>query len=263
MGTPAMARLAVTSVLKMATATMAAPQLEGLKGLLSTLSGDDQPGEVNGDYEQVPYTTIQKFNGYEERKYPSVKWVCTQGTYPVEEVAEEDGEEGNFLQKIMEMMSKKNWKNKPSSEMFMRLFRYISGVNEQREKVEMTVPVLSEKTPNADITMMTTQMCFYLDKAHQANPPQPEEEEVKIVETKPMTVFVHIFGGYAMKDSVWIREAANFEEKLKSDGRNDEIEWSSYFTAGYDSPMKFWNRRNEVMFLKKPTVVWFLFKIVK
>ena len=49
----------------------------------------------------------------------------------------------------MEMMSKKNWKKKPSSEMFMRLFRYISGVNEQREKVEMTVPVLSEKTPNA------------------------------------------------------------------------------------------------------------------
>merc|ERR1711997_769911 len=60
--TPAMARLVVTSVLMMATATMAAPQLEGLKGLLSTLSGDDQPGEVNGDYEQVPYTTIQKFN---------------------------------------------------------------------------------------------------------------------------------------------------------------------------------------------------------
>ena len=106
-----------------------------------------------------------------------------------------------------------------------------------------------------DNTMMTTQMCFYLDKKHQANPPQPEEEEVKIVETKPMTVFVHIFGGYAMKDAVWIREAAKFEEKLKSDGRNDEIEWSSYFTAGYDSPMKFWNRRNEVMFLKKPTVV--------
>ena len=39
-----------------------APQLAGLKGLLESLSGDDSPGEVNGDYQQVPYETIQKLD---------------------------------------------------------------------------------------------------------------------------------------------------------------------------------------------------------
>ena len=40
----------------------AAPQFEGLKNIFSALSGDDEPGEVNGDYEQVPYTTLKKFD---------------------------------------------------------------------------------------------------------------------------------------------------------------------------------------------------------
>ena len=41
---------------------LAAPQFEQFKDLLKGLAGDDEPGEVNGDYEQVPYTTIQKFD---------------------------------------------------------------------------------------------------------------------------------------------------------------------------------------------------------
>jgi len=43
-------------------AASAAPQLEQFKNLFKSLSGDDEPGEVNGDYQQVPYTTIQKFD---------------------------------------------------------------------------------------------------------------------------------------------------------------------------------------------------------
>jgi len=233
--------------------TMAAPQYEGLTSLIEKLSGDEEPGEV-GDHEQVPYTTVQKFDDYEEREYPAVTWACTEETYTMVEEDEEDKSEWDLVRMMKEMTSKKNWKNRPSSKMFMRLFRYISGVNEQREKIEMTVPVLMEKTPHEDGTI-TNSMCFYLGKEHQANPPQPEEEGVTIQKTEPMTVFVHMFGGYAMQDYVWKREADKFAEKLMADGRNDQVELDSYFTAGYDSPMKFWNRRNEVMFLKKPTTV--------
>jgi len=248
--------LGTAAVLMAATAINAAPQLENLKGIMDQLNGDDAPGQVSG-YEQVPYTTVQKFDGYEEREYPNLKLACAEETYPMEEEdGEDNGEDGmNVLKMMMEMITAgKDRKKKPSSKMFMKLFRYISGVNQEREKIEMTVPVLMEKTPHEDGTM-TTDMCFYIEKKHQANPPQPEEEGVRIVETEPMTVLVHMFGGYAMKDRVWEREAAKFEEKLKSDGRNDQVELSSYFTAGYDSPMKFWNRRNEVMFLKKHTNV--------
>merc|ERR1712142_187932 len=174
-----------------------APQLAGLKGLLESLSGDDSPGEVNGDYQQVPYETIQKLDGYEERRYPSVKWACTEATYDVEDAAEEKGNDSE------------EW----------------------------------------SLVKMKKQMCFYLTKEAQKNPPQPEDPDVKIEQNKEMVVFVKQFGGYAMKDSVWAKEANKFAEELAD--RADEVEFSPYLTAGYDSPMKFWNRRNEVMFIKR------------
>merc|ERR1712088_299462 len=174
-----------------------APQLGALKGLLESLSGDDKPGEVNGDYQQVPYETLQKLDGYEERRYPSVKWACTEATYDVEDDDEETGDD--------------------SEEM--------------------------------SLGKMMKQMCFYLTKEAQKNPPQPEDPDVKIDQNKEMVVFVKQFGGYAMKDSVWAKEALKFGEELQD--RADEVDFSKYLTAGYDSPMKFWNRRNEVMFIKK------------
>merc|ERR1711994_1059802 len=171
----------------------AAPQFEGLKDIFSALSGDDEAGEVNGDYEQVPYTTLKQFDGYEMRQYPSVKWACTEATYKMEK----------------EMMSVKGWKNKPENKMFMKLFRYISGVNKEQEEVDMTVPVLS-RMKMLDDGMVNKQMCFYLNKKHQANPPTPTDPAVKIEQNKEFTVYVHRFGGYAMSDSVNLREARRF-----------------------------------------------------
>merc|ERR1712227_7457 len=201
----------------------AAPQFEGLKNIFSALSGDDQPGEVNGDYEQVPYTTLKKFDGYEMRQYPSVKWVCTDVTYKMErdDSVSRDTNDFNLIKMVQEMMRGKAWKNKPENKMFMKLFRYISGVNKQ--------------------------MCFYLNKKHQANPPTPTDPAVKIEQNKEFTVYVHRFGGYGMSDSVNLREARRFAEVLSNAG--EEVDTSTFYTAGYDSPMKFWNRRNEVMYL--------------
>merc|ERR1712105_370211 len=129
----------------------AAPQFEGLKNIFSALSGNDEPGEVNGDYEQVPYTTLKKFDGYEMRQYPSVKWVCTDVT-----------------------------------------------CKKEQEEVEMTVPVLSRMKLQSE-GMVNKQMCFYLNKKHQANPPTPTDPAVKIEQNKEFTVYVHNFGGYAMR----------------------------------------------------------------
>merc|ERR1719153_2066090 len=83
-------------------------------------------------------------------------------------------------------------------------------------------------------------MCFYMEKKHQANPPTPVDPDVKIVTNKEFTVYVHRFGGYAMKDAVNIREAQKFAEVLDNDGV--EVDKSFFYTAGYDSPMKFWSR---------------------
>merc|ERR1712111_283534 len=191
-------------LLVLASAT-AAPQFEGLKDIFSALSGDDEAGEVNGDYEQVPYTTLKQFDGYEMRQYPSVKWACTEATYKMEKEDSEsrDSNDFNLIKMVQEMMSGKGWKNKP--------------------------------------------MCFYLNKKHQANPPTPTDPAVKIEQNKEFTVYVHRFGGYAMSDSVNLREARRFAEVLSNAG--EEVDTATFYTAGYDSPMKFWNRRNEVMFL--------------
>ena len=53
---------AAVLVLALAGVVHPAPQLGALKGLLESLSGDDKPGEVNGDYQQVPYETLQKLD---------------------------------------------------------------------------------------------------------------------------------------------------------------------------------------------------------
>merc|ERR1711914_63143 len=220
----------------------AAPQFEGLKSIFSALSGDDEPGEVNGDYEQVPYTTLKKFDGYEMRQYPSVKWACTEATYKMEKEDSASRETNDFnpIKMVQEMMSGKGWKNKPENKMFMKLFRYISGVNKEQEEVAMTAPVLTSMKL-LDGNQITKEMCFYIEKKHQANPPTPVDPDVKIETNKEFTVYVHTFGGYAMKDAVNIREARKFAEVLNKAG--EEVDKSVFYTAGYNSPMKFWNRR--------------------
>ena len=124
--------------------------------------------------------------------------------------------------------------------------RYISGVNKEQEEVAMTAPVLTSLKLLAN-NQVTKEMCFYMEKKHQANPPTPVDPDVKIVTNKEFTVYVHRFGGYAMSDSVNLREARRFAEVLSNAG--EEVDTSTFYTAGYDSPMKFWNRRNEVMYL--------------
>merc|ERR1711997_1016641 len=247
--TDTMVGAAAVLVLAVAGVVHPAPQLGALKGLLESLTGDDKPGEVNGDYQQVPYETLQKLDGYEERRYPSVKWACTEATYNVEDEDEEtgdDSEEMSLVKMMQWMTDKKSRKKKPENKMFMKLFRYISGVNKEREEVEMTVPVLSRMKMLAD-GMVNKQMCFYLNKKHQANPPTPTDPAVKIEQNKEFTVYVHKFGGYAMSDSVNLMEARRFAEVLRNSG--EEVDTDLFYTAGYDSPMKFWNRRNEVMYL--------------
>merc|ERR1712045_506124 len=188
------------------------PQFGGLKKLLNSFSGDEKPGSGDdGDYESVPYETIQEYEGYEERRYPSVNFACTELTYEMPE----DKDDGEWT---------------------------------LEKEIEMTVPVISKLAPSED-NKMTKEMCFYITKEFQENPPQPIDKDVVIKKSSERVVFVKKFGGYAMRDSVWMDNAAVFREEIED--RADEIQDGYFYTAGYDSPMKFWNRRNEVMFEKK------------
>jgi len=230
----------------------AAPQsFDGIKNFFKSFS-DEKP-EDDG-LEKVPYKTLNKtIDGglaFEIREYPSVKWVCTNMTYKMDltktdELNDSESEFG-VLTAVRKMMSGSSWKKRPSSGMFMRLFRYISGVNEERQEIEMTSPVLSKMKPDQETKEMENRMCFYLDSAAQENPPTPQEETVYLMTSDPLKVAVYEFGGYAMQDSVWMKRSAEFAAALGD--RANSVMTDSFYTAGYDSPMKFWNRRNEVMF---------------
>merc|ERR1712156_1006706 len=229
LGTVHEMRVAVTLVvLSAGSGLLAAPQFDAgqkVKNLFSSLASGGGGQDEDSGSEKVPYTTLKQFDGYEMRLYPSVKWACTELTYEREEaevevegVNVEEDEAAATLKALQEYSSsKRDRKNKPQYKMFMKLFRYISGVNKEQEEVAMTAPVLTSLKLLANNQV-----------------------------TKEMTVYVHRFGGYAMKDAVNIREAQKFAEVLDNDGV--EVDKSFFYTAGYDSPMKFWNRRNEIMY---------------
>ena len=56
------------------------------------------------------------------------------------------------------------------------------------------------------------------------------------------------FGGFA-DDDRWVKEATNLAAALEKDQKSDFIQ-AYYYTAGYDSPFKLFNRTNEVWFVK-------------
>ena len=60
---------------------------------------------------------------------------------------EADNEEWSLERVMKWMTNKKSWKEKPESKMFMKLFRYIAGVNKDGQEIEMTVPVISKMSP--------------------------------------------------------------------------------------------------------------------
>ena len=51
-----------------------------------------------------------------------------------------------------------------------------------------------------------------------------------------------------MQDWVLIRQAQTFRAELGE--KTEELELGHFWAASYDSPVKFWNRKNEVTFEK-------------
>merc|ERR1711974_402588 len=170
-------RVTITLVL-FAGSALAAPQFEGVKNLFSSLAASGGDQDEDSGTEKVPYTTLKQFDGYEMRQYPSVKWACTELTYEREEDDEEEVEVEQdeavaTLKALQEYQSqKRKRKNSPQRQMFFKLFRYIPGVNKEQEEVAMTAPVLTSMKL-LDGNQITKEMCFYIEKKHQANPPTP------------------------------------------------------------------------------------------
>ncbi|KAM4522746.1 heme-binding protein 2 [Odontesthes bonariensis] len=171
------------------------------------------------------FTAEQKKEGqdYEIRTYQTTKWVSTTLSGMQLEESAKTG--------------------------FRRLFSYIQGSNENKVKVEMTAPVTCRVAPGAGPACESEfTISFYIPEEHQATPPPPSGSDVFVEERREFTAYVRTYGGFSNENTKQ-EELQKLIESLKRDGV--EFVDHPYYTAGYDSPFKLTNRRNEVWVLKK------------
>ena len=158
-------------------------------------------------YEEANYETISENKNYEIRKYFDRL------------VIETDSTEGNG---------------------FRKLFNYISGNNEEKKEIKMTVPVTQE---NKDGNM---KMQFYLpSKFNKDNAPKPSNPEIKVLNIEGGYYAVIKYSGRS-SDKNFIKNKDILEKELKKD---DIIILSPPIRASYNSPFTLpILKRNEVMF---------------
>jgi len=158
-------------------------------------------------YEEANYETISENGNYEIRKYFDRL------------VIETDSTEGNG---------------------FRKLFNYISGNNEDKKEIKMTVPVTQE---NKDGNM---KMQFYLpSKFNKDNAPKPSNPEIKVLNIEGGYYAVIKYSGRS-SDKNFIKNKNILEKELKKD---DIVILSPPIRASYNSPFTLpMLKRNEVMF---------------
>ena len=119
---------------------------------------------------------------------------------------------------------------------FRKLFQYIAGENSRSEKIAMTTPVYMSE----DKQMME----FVLPKEYNSGSfPTPNNQEVEAYISSPSYFAVITYGGFSNNKKEML-----YKEKLKETLKSNDI--SSIKPPQilyYDSPYKFFNRRNEVI----------------
>ena len=107
----------------------------------------------------------------------------------------------------------------------------------------MTTPVLTTSYLDSE---GNDRMSFWIAKEDQPGP-EPTEEGVSVAEWPEMDVFVISYGGWSSSEREE-RYADRLKGMLDRDGQayNDTV----LMAAGYDSPMTFFGRHNEVWLFK-------------
>lgn len=209
-----------------------APQNEVASVLSSDAAVDAEANDggvvVSDDGQSTPWF----YHGLEG---PGFKEVATEGNYSVRVYGATSWVATTISGKGME---------KAGNEGFMRLFRYISGENERKQKIEMTVPVLVTVTPaQGPFCEDNFTYHFFMPEEFQDDPPKPTNPDVFLDNQAGMTVAVASYSGFSNEKKVAEHGSKLFAE-LEEDKQafNDD----TYFWAGYDSPFRLINRHNEV-----------------
>ena len=168
---------------------------------------------ARGAYESAEYTVLDSSRSFEIRKYPDLFVASTNAQI------ESQGNDGSF----------------------MRLFRYITGANDQEQKIAMTTPVFMEATTDES----RGRMGFVLPRnVAQQGIPRPSNENIQIQKRAGGRFAVIRFSGRIERNSLTAAET-KLREWMEREGMIGDGDAE---TAGYDPP---WTpgplRRNEVL----------------
>lgn len=174
------------------------------------------------NYECPKYKVVTKLrNDIEVREYEESKWASVSMM----------GMSYNFMVK----------------KAYRSLASYFNGANTKDEKIKMTIPVVEKL--NSTVVFTETEpmgtMLFYLGYRFQkdVDAPKPREEKLSLVKLVSKKYAVIQYGGYSKQSDQeeHLRKLGTYltEKKMK-------YVTDYFFFAGYDSPLKFWNRHNEI-----------------
>jgi hypothetical protein len=174
---------------------------------------------VAADYESAEYKVIESEGKFEVREYPELMLASTQTQL------DHQGRDGSF----------------------MKLFGYISGSNEAKQKISMTTPVFMEN----DTADSKGQMGFVMPKQVAVKGvPAPTGPDVKIMKRAAGRFAVLQFSGTLNTKSATESESklrSWMETKGLSAGTSSEessgVEWAGYDPPFTPPPL----RRNEVL----------------
>ncbi|MDA8588907.1 heme-binding protein [Flavobacteriaceae bacterium] len=122
---------------------------------------------------------------------------------------------------------------------FSRLFKYISGNNEQGEKISMTTPVQMTNQDNVNT------MEFILPSRYsEDNFAIPKDKNITVYNSDPGHFAAITYGGYSNTEKVKKYHSLLLKKLRES---NLEVINSKPVVLSYNSPYKVFNRRNEVL----------------
>lgn len=182
------------------------------------------------EIERPSYEVVQKINdNIEIRKYAPTKWVSTTA----------EGEADHYKSEYQTML-------------FRRLFNYISGENDQHEKISMTSPVTVVYQNSTNDKIQPTTDCkmtmgFFVPVEKQDHTPNPESKDTFLRDEPEMIVATIKFGGYATTQD-YLNNRDMLLQALGEEAKNYDA--VNFMTAGYDPPFKPINRTNEVWLRK-------------
>jgi len=134
------------------------------------------------------------------------------------------------------------------------LSRYFKGKNDAELTMNLTTPTIALLQLKKDSQESELDYAFYLwlnpddFEEGQEEPPQPDDKDLEITESRGNTVFVRSFGGFATENTI-LNEVNALKEELIAN--KEDFEEDYVWVAVYDPAYKLFNRHNEVFIDKK------------